>query len=125
MPAIAAALVRRQKRMRIRLQARQHTLRQRANLRFLQATPSEADTCRELVVPKLQPAGWDNGRNSIAPQRWLTTPQPLTIGLDELHSFSRSVSGLISGKQMCAPPPAVILSSEQTQRRINKESKHV
>jgi hypothetical protein len=34
MPAIAATLVRRQKRMRIYLQARQHSLTLRGNLRF-------------------------------------------------------------------------------------------
>jgi hypothetical protein len=54
MPATAAALVRQQKRMRIWLQARQHTLTRRGNLRFLPNMPTEVDTCRKLTVPKLQ-----------------------------------------------------------------------
>jgi hypothetical protein len=33
---------------------------------------TEADTCREYVVPKLQAAGWDNDPHSIAEQRWFT-----------------------------------------------------
>jgi len=31
--------------------------------------PTEADTCRKLVAPKLQAAGWDNEPHSIAEQR--------------------------------------------------------
>ena len=34
--------------------------------------PTEADTCRKLVVPKLQAAGWDNEPRSIAEQRVIT-----------------------------------------------------
>ena len=34
--------------------------------------PTEADTCRKFVVPKLQAAGWDNDPHSIAEQRWFT-----------------------------------------------------
>ena len=34
--------------------------------------PTEADTCRKLVVPKLQAAGWDDDLHSIAEQRWFT-----------------------------------------------------
>ena len=33
---------------------------------------SEADTCRKLVVPQLQTAGWDNEPHSIAEQRTIT-----------------------------------------------------
>jgi type I restriction enzyme R subunit len=33
---------------------------------------NEADTCRKLVVPKLQSAGWDNEPHSIAEQRTIT-----------------------------------------------------
>ena len=57
MPATAATLVRRQKRMRIWLQARQHILTLRSNLRFPQTIPIEVDACRKLAVPKLQVAG--------------------------------------------------------------------
>ena len=31
--------------------------------------PTEADTCRTYVVPKLQAAGWENEPHSIAEQR--------------------------------------------------------
>ncbi len=34
--------------------------------------PTEADTCRKLVVPKLQAAGWDTEPYSIAEQRTIT-----------------------------------------------------
>ena len=33
---------------------------------------TEADTCRKLVVPKLQAAGWDSEPHSIAEQRTIT-----------------------------------------------------
>ena len=34
--------------------------------------PSEADTCRTLITPKLQAAGWENDPHSIAEQRFFT-----------------------------------------------------
>src|SRR5436309_2039306 len=34
--------------------------------------PTEADTCRKFVVPRLQAAGWDDDPHSIAEQRWFT-----------------------------------------------------
>ena len=34
--------------------------------------PTEADTCRKFVVPKLQAAGWDTDPHSIAEQRSFT-----------------------------------------------------
>ncbi len=33
---------------------------------------TEADTCRRLITPKLQAAGWENDHHSIAEQRWFT-----------------------------------------------------
>ena len=33
---------------------------------------TEADTCRKLITPKLQAAGWDNEPHSIAEQRTFT-----------------------------------------------------
>src|SRR3954468_18358086 len=41
---------------------------------------SEADTCRKLVVPKLQLAGWDNEPHSIAEQRSITDGRILPVG---------------------------------------------
>lgn len=34
--------------------------------------PTEADTCRKFVVPKLQAAGWDDDPHSIVEQRSIT-----------------------------------------------------
>ena len=36
------------------------------------SNPTEADTCRQYVVPKLQAAGWDSEPHSIAEQRSFT-----------------------------------------------------
>jgi hypothetical protein len=33
---------------------------------------NEADTCRRLITPKLQAAGWDADPHSIAEQHWFT-----------------------------------------------------
>jgi type I restriction enzyme R subunit len=42
--------------------------------------PTEADTCRKLVVPKLQAAGWDDDPHSIAEQRWFTAGRIVVRG---------------------------------------------
>jgi type I restriction enzyme R subunit len=34
--------------------------------------PTEADTCRTLIAPKLQAAGWDSEPHSITEQRYFT-----------------------------------------------------
>jgi len=34
--------------------------------------PTEADTCRTLITPKLQTAGWESDPHSIAEQRFFT-----------------------------------------------------
>ena len=34
--------------------------------------PTEADTCRTLITPKLQAAGWDSDPHSITEQRFFT-----------------------------------------------------
>src|SRR5437667_796444 len=47
--------------------------------------PTEADTCRKLVVPKLQGAGWDNEPYSIAEQRTITDGRIVPVG----NSFIR------------------------------------
>ncbi len=41
---------------------------------------NEADTCRRLVVPKLQAAGWDNEPCSIAEQRTITDGRIIPAG---------------------------------------------
>ncbi len=47
--------------------------------------PTEADTCRKLAVPKLQPAGWDNEPQSVAAQRRIVA---------ELDALQAEVEGL-------------------------------
>src|SRR5579862_6184633 len=42
--------------------------------------PTEADTCRKFVVPKLQAAGWDNDPHSIAEQRTITDGRVIPVG---------------------------------------------
>src|SRR5438552_12784362 len=42
--------------------------------------PTEADTCRKLVVPKLQGAGWDSEPYSIAEQRTITDGRIVPVG---------------------------------------------
>src|SRR5271166_3843445 len=42
--------------------------------------PTEADTCRKFVVPKLQEAGWDNEPHSIAEQRTITDGRIIPVG---------------------------------------------
>lgn len=42
--------------------------------------PTEADTCRQFVVPKLQAAGWDTEPHSIAEQRSFTNGRIVVSG---------------------------------------------
>jgi type I restriction enzyme, R subunit len=44
------------------------------------SNPTEADTCRQYVVPKLQGAGWDSERHSIAEQRSFTDGRIVVAG---------------------------------------------
>jgi type I restriction enzyme R subunit len=42
--------------------------------------PSEADTCRKHVTPKLQAAGWDTEPHSLAEQRTFTPGRIVVAG---------------------------------------------
>jgi type I restriction enzyme R subunit len=42
--------------------------------------PTEADTCRKFVVPKLRAVGWDNEPHSIAEQRSVTDGRIIPVG---------------------------------------------
>jgi type I restriction enzyme R subunit len=44
------------------------------------SNPTEADTCRQFVVPKLQAAGWESDPHSIAEQRSFTDGRILVAG---------------------------------------------
>jgi type I restriction enzyme R subunit len=42
--------------------------------------PTEADTCRRLITPKLQAAGWESDPHSIAEQRYFTDGRIIVRG---------------------------------------------
>jgi type I restriction enzyme R subunit len=44
--------------------------------------PTEADTCRKFVEPKLLAAGWDDEPHSIAEQRIMTHGRIIPVGED-------------------------------------------
>lgn len=56
---------------------------------------SEADTCRKLVVPKLQAAGWDNDPHSIAEQRSITDGRVVPVGKGFIRKPPKRVDFLL------------------------------
>jgi type I restriction enzyme R subunit len=56
---------------------------------------SEADTCRQYVVPKLQAAGWDNEPYSIAEQRTITDGRIVPRGQGFLRKPPKRVDYLL------------------------------
>lgn len=61
----------------------------------LHETASEADTCRKLVVPKLQAAGWDDEPHSIAEQRTITDGRIVPVGKGFVRKTPRRVDYLL------------------------------
>src|SRR5437870_3546951 len=57
--------------------------------------PTEADTCRKLVVPKLQAAGWDNEPYSIAEQRTITDGRIVPVGKSFIRRPPKRVDYLL------------------------------
>src|SRR5947199_8304811 len=57
--------------------------------------PTEADTCRKFVVPKLQSAGWDNEPYSIAEQRTITDGRIVPVGKGFVRRASKRVDYLL------------------------------
>src|SRR2546430_996314 len=57
--------------------------------------PTEADTCRKLVVPKLQGAGWDNEPYSIAEQRTITDGRIVPVGKSFIRRPPKRVDYLL------------------------------
>jgi type I restriction enzyme R subunit len=57
--------------------------------------PSEADTCRRFVVPKLQAAGWDSEPYSIAEQRTITDGRIVPVGKGFVRRPSKRVDYLL------------------------------
>jgi type I restriction enzyme, R subunit len=57
--------------------------------------PTEADTCRKFVVPKLQAVGWDNEPYSIAEQRTITDGRIVPVGKGFVRRPSKRVDYLL------------------------------
>src|SRR6266404_7276779 len=57
--------------------------------------PSEADTCRKLVVPKLQAAGWEIEPHSIAEQRTITDGRIIPAGKGFIRKPPKRVDYLL------------------------------
>jgi type I restriction enzyme R subunit len=57
--------------------------------------PTEADTCRRFVVPKLQAAGWDNEPYSIAEQRTITDGRIVPVARGFTRRPSKRVDYLL------------------------------
>src|SRR5262245_14569521 len=57
--------------------------------------PSEADTCRKLVVPKLLAAGWDSEPHSIAEQRTITDGRIIPVGVGFKRKAPKRVDYLL------------------------------
>src|SRR6266568_3574513 len=57
--------------------------------------PTEADTCRKFVVPKLQAAGWDNEPYSLAEQRTITDGRIVPVGKGFIRRAPKRVDYLL------------------------------
>src|SRR5260370_30295786 len=57
--------------------------------------PTEADTCRKFVVPRLQAAGWDNEPYSIAEQRTITDGRIVPVGKSFVRRAPKRVDYLL------------------------------
>ncbi|PYJ27432.1 MAG: DEAD/DEAH box helicase [Verrucomicrobia bacterium] len=57
--------------------------------------PTEADTCRKFVVPKLQVAGWDNEPYSISEQRIITDGRIVPVGKGFIRRAPKRVDYLL------------------------------
>jgi hypothetical protein len=57
--------------------------------------PTEADTCRKFVVPKLLAAGWDSEPHSIAEQRSITDGRIVPVGKGFIRKPPKRVDYLL------------------------------
>ena len=63
--------------------------------RQLASKPTEADTCRQYVVPKLQAAGWESEPSSIAEQRGFTDGRIVVAGLNATRRGQKKADYLL------------------------------
>jgi type I restriction enzyme R subunit len=59
------------------------------------SNPTEADTCRQYVVPKLQAAGWDTEPHSIAEQRSFTDGRIIVAGTKAIRQPKKKADYLL------------------------------
>lgn len=59
------------------------------------STPTEADTCRKYVVPKLQTAGWEADPHSIAEQRQFTDGRIVVAGTKAIRLKAKKADYLL------------------------------
>src|ERR1039458_1246039 len=59
------------------------------------STPTEADTCRTYVVPKLQTAGWDTEPHSIVEQRQFTAGRIVVAGTKATRQKAKKADYLL------------------------------
>jgi hypothetical protein len=64
--------------------------------------PTEADTCRKFVVPKLQDAGWDSEPHSIAEQRTITDGRVVPVGKGFIRKPPKRVDYLLRSNRNVA-----------------------
>src|SRR2546427_11938270 len=57
--------------------------------------PTEADTCRTFVVPRIQAAGWDNEPHFIAEQRTITDGRIVPVGKGFIRKPPKRVDYLL------------------------------
>src|ERR1043166_5003948 len=63
--------------------------------RQITSTPTEADACRQYVVPKLQAAGWDTEPHSIAEQRQFTDGRIVVAGTKAIRQKRKKADYLL------------------------------
>lgn len=63
------------------------------------SNPTEADTCRQYVVPKLQAAGWDSEPHSIAEQRSFTDGRIVVAGTKATRQARKKADYLLRHTQ--------------------------
>jgi type I restriction enzyme R subunit len=62
---------------------------------WIVSNPTEADTCRLYVVPKLQSAGWDSDPHSIAEQRQFTDGRIVVAGIKAIRQKRKKADYLL------------------------------
>src|SRR2546427_10241168 len=76
--------------------------------------PTEADTCRTFVVPRIQAAGWDNEPHFIAEQRTITDGRIVPVGKGFIRKPPKRVDYLLRYRRDF---PLAVVEAKATYRR--------